>query len=227
LPCMETNFTRITNFSLLIVDDHTLLREGLLLMFRIYLQATAIGVAYREMPNAIEQYEPDVVIMGLGAKHSPAWAAIRTLCKQRPDVCLLILDETVRTGNIRMAISLELRGYWTKHSTFNQIAEAAGRLAAGEHSFCPEVDRYLFKTQHGLHYHPAHTGSPLRMLTQREIEVLTLLAQGLTLKKCSQQMGISVNTVDNHKTRLMRKLGIHKNVELARLAVREGLVEEG
>jgi two-component system, NarL family, response regulator NreC len=224
---METNFTQIPNFSLLIVDDHALLREGLLLMFRIYQQATAIGVAFQEMPNAMEQYEPDVVIVGLGAKHSPSWAAIRALCIQRPDACLLILDETVRTGNIRIALSLGLRGYWTKHSTFSQIAEAAGRLAAGEHSFCPEVDRYLFRTQHGLYYHPAHTGSPLRMLTPREIDVLTLLAQGLTLKQCSQQLGIAVNTVDNHKTRLMRKLGLHKNVELARLAVREGLVEEG
>jgi DNA-binding NarL/FixJ family response regulator len=63
------------------------------------------------------------------------------------------------------------------------------------------------------------------MLTPRETELFTLLAQGLTIKKCSERMGITVNTADNHKTRLMRKLGIHKTVELARLAVREGLIE--
>jgi len=222
---MEANFTSKLNLSLLIVDDHALLREGLLLMFLIYQETRAVGVVHQEASSAVEQYKPDVVILGL-AKHGPYWSTVETLYKQCPDVSLLILDETVRTRNIRAALDLGIRGYWTKHATFGQIVEAVRRLAAGERSFCPEVDQYLFRTRHGLHYHPAHAGNPLQMLTPRETELVGLLAQGLTIKQCSERMKISINTVDNHKTRLMRKLGVHKTVELARLAMREGLIAE-
>ncbi len=223
---MEANFTPYSKLSLLIVDDHALFRDGLVLMYRLYEQAAAVAVECREAANAVRQYKPDVVILGLGVKHSQCWTTAQTLCRECPDMNLLILDEAVRTRNIRIALSMGIRGYWTKHATFTQISVAARRLAAGEHSFCPEVDRYLFRTRRGLRYHPAHTGNPLQLLTPRETELLTLLAQGLTLKQCSQRMNISVNTVDNHKTRLMRKLGVHKSVELARLAVREGLIAE-
>jgi DNA-binding NarL/FixJ family response regulator len=224
---METDFVNKPNLSLLIVDDHALFREGLLLMFLVYQELRAVGAVFQDAQSSIEQYKPDVIIFGLGAKHGTFWAIIKTMCDVRPDLRLLILDETVRTRNIRTALELGIRGYWTKHATFAEIAESVRRLAAGQNSFCPEVDRYLFRTRHGLRYHPAHTGSPLQMLTRRETELLALLAQGLTLKDCSERMGIKLSTVDNHKTRLMRKLGVHKTVDLARLAVREGLIEEG
>jgi two-component system, NarL family, response regulator NreC len=214
-----------TNLSLLIVDDHILLREGLSLMFRTYADAKAVGSIYQEATCVAEKLKPDVVIFGIGSKHSPNWATVQMLCNQQPTIRSLVLDETVRTRNIRTVLKLGIRGYWTKHATFNQIIQATRCLAAGEQSFCPEVDQYLFRNRHGLHYHPAHTGNPLQMLTTRETELLTLIVHGLTLKQCSQQMGISINTVDNHKTRLMRKLDVHKNIELVRLAVREGLVE--
>jgi DNA-binding NarL/FixJ family response regulator len=226
LSHMQTDFTPKSNLSLLIADDHALLCEGLVLLFRTYAEnMAAVGVAYQEMPSAIEQYKPDVIILGLGAKPCPSWSMIRTLCEKSPDIGWLILDDTLRTRNIRFALASRICGYWTKYTTFSQIVEAVHLLAAGQCSFCPEVDQYLFRTRHGLHYHPAHTGNPLQMLTPRETELFTLLAQGLTIKQCSERMGITVNTADNHKTRLMRKLGIHKTVELARLAVREGIIE--
>ncbi len=223
---MQADFIPKSTLTLLIADGHALLREGLLLLFQNYADATVIGVEYQDAVSAVVEHNPNVVILGLGTKHVQYWPIVQTLRQQHPNICILILDDAVRTRNIRRALALEARGYWTKNATFAQIAQAARHLAAGRRSFCPEVDPYLYQTQHGLRYHPAHTGNPLQILTRRETELLALLAQGLTLKKCSERMGISVNTVDNHKTRLMRKLGVHKNVDLARLAVREGLVAE-
>ena len=223
---MQADFTPKTPLSLLIADDHALLRDALLPMFRTFKDTAAMGVGYQDALNAVAKHKPDVVILGLAAKHGQYWSIIQTLCQQHPKTSLLILDETVRTRNIRRALALGIHGYWTKHATFDQISQAARRLAEGSHSFCPEVNQYLYRTRHGLRYHPAHTGNPIQKLTPREIELFALLAQGLTLKKCSLQMGISINTVDNHKTRLMRKLGVHKTVDLAHLALREGLVAE-
>jgi DNA-binding NarL/FixJ family response regulator len=224
LSYMQADITFKSPLSLLIVDDHALLRDALVPMFRTIEDIAAIGVEYQGALNAIEQHKPEVVIFGLAEKHGQYWSIIQTLCQQNPNFGVLILDENVRTRNIRHALALGIRGYWTKYAAFGQIAQAIRRLAAGSRSFCPEVDQYLYRTRRGLRYHPAHTGNPIQKLTPRETELLALLAQGLTLKKCSQQMGISINTVDNHKTRLMRKLGVHKSVDLARLAMREGLV---
>jgi DNA-binding NarL/FixJ family response regulator len=223
---MESRLNPKSAVSLLIVDDHTLFREGLLLMFRIHGMAAVFAAECQEAPIAAQQHKSHVVILSLGPKHSHAWSTAQTICTQSPDIHLLILDDSVRTRNVRRTLALRIPGYWTKHAAFEQISEAVCRLAAGERSFCPEVDKYLYSTRHGLRYDPAHTGNPLQLLTPREIELLTLLAEGLTLNQCAQRMGISINTVDNHKTRLMRKLGVHKNVELARLAVREGLLME-
>ena len=223
---MQADFIPPKKLTLLIVEDHALLREGLLFLFQSHEDATALGAGYQDAVTGIEKHSPDLVIFGLGTKNDKYWSIIQTLCQQRPNIGLLILDDAVRTRNIRQTLALEIRGYWTTYATFAQIAQAARRLAAGRRSFCPEVDPYLYRTRHGLRYHPAHTGSPFQRLTRRETELLALLVQGLTMKKCAQRMGISINTVDNHKTRLMRKLGVHKTVDLARLAVREGLVAE-
>jgi two-component system, NarL family, response regulator NreC len=223
---MQADTAPKSTFALLIADDHSLLREGLLHLFRQCGDIAAIGVEYDDVLSIVEHHNPDVVILGLGAKNDKYWPVVEILCESRPDTRILILDEAVRTRNIRRALILGIRGYWTKHAMFAQIVQAVRCLTAGRRSFCPEVDQYLYRTQHGLRYHPAHIGSPIQALTRRETELLTLLASGLTMKKCSERMGISINTVDNHKTRLMRKLGVHKTVELARLAVREGLIGE-
>jgi two-component system invasion response regulator UvrY len=69
------------------------------------------------------------------------------------------------------------------------------------------------------HAHPS-----LALLTARELQVMTLLARGYSVRRCAQQLGLAESTIDNHKSRLMKKLDIHKVVELTHLAIREGLI---
>jgi DNA-binding NarL/FixJ family response regulator len=210
----------------LIVDDHSLLREGLSLMLQNCSEFTVTGAAYQDAISAVKRDKPDVVVLGLGAMQAEFWSTVKSLCELGRNANLLIIDEAVRTRNIRLALSLGIRGYWTKHASFSQIEHAVRQMAEGKGSFCPEVEQCLRRTGHELHYHPAHTDNPLETLTPRESELFALLASGLSVKKCSQRMNISVNTADNHKTRLMRKLGVHKCVDLARLALQEGLIME-
>jgi DNA-binding NarL/FixJ family response regulator len=223
---MEGLHTSKSKLNLLIIDDETLLREGLVLMFRVYEGAAGVGAGHSELLRATDQYQPDVVIIGLGVRHGLDCSAIQAVWKVQTRVRFLILDESVCRENVRAALALGIRGYWTKRASFGQIAEAVKVLAGGESSFCPEVDRYVSHTRQGLRYRPAQTEKQLEMLTPRETELVALLVRGLTLRQCAQQMGVSINTVDNHKTRLMRKLGVHKSVELARLALQEGLLRE-
>jgi DNA-binding NarL/FixJ family response regulator len=223
---MQVHSVSRPTLSVLVADDHTLFREGLVRLFQQVEGMIISGVDFQEVAAAAHEHKPDLAILCLGPNSERRWPVVETICRQDPTTCLLILDDAVRTANVRKALALQIRGYWTKHAAFAHISQAAWCLAAGRRAFCPDVDPHLYRTRHGLRYHPAHTGNPLQMLSRRETETLVLLARGLTMRECAQRMGISINTVDNHKTRLMRKLGVHKTVDLARLAVREGLLDD-
>ena len=128
----------------------------------------------------------------------------------------------MRIVHVRSALDLAA-AYWTKESPFAGILSAVGEVLAGRQSFCPAVQQHLVVTPRGLRYDPPPHRSSLALLTARELQVLGLLAQGLTLKQCAQHLGLAGNTVENHKTRAMKKLGIHKVTDLVRLALQEGL----
>jgi DNA-binding NarL/FixJ family response regulator len=98
------------------------------------------------------------------------------------------------------------------------------QIRAGRTAFCPAADQYLVHTKSGLRFDPPATGSPLEKLTPRELEILLHLADGLSVRRCAERLRLSESTVDNHKSRLMRKLDVHNVVELVRLAAREGLL---
>lgn len=212
------------NLSLLIVDDHALVREGLLQLFQSHKHFTVAGITVEKAVSAARHQKPDVIIFGLEGATCSCWPTIHSLCNQFPAIHLLILDEKVTTRNIHFLIKAGIRAYWTKHATFSELAEAVSILALGGTSFCPEVDKHISRTHNGLHYNPAKEINPLQMLTKREAELFILLAHGYALKECAEKMSLSINTVDNHKTRLMRKLQFHKNIELVRLAMREGIL---
>lgn len=94
----------------------------------------------------------------------------------------------------------------------------------GQTAFPPQIEQRLVSTASGPRLDGDPDGSPLDQLTPRELDVLRLLASGLSVKECAIALERSTSTVDNHKSRIMKKLGIHRSVDLTRLAIREGLV---
>ena len=99
------------------------------------------------------------------------------------------------------------------------------RIGMGQKAFCAAADQCLVRTKSGLRFKPKAKGTALEKLTPRELEVLLHLADGLSVKRCAERMHLSESTVDNHKSRLMRKLDVHSVVELVRLAGHEGLLQ--
>jgi len=86
------------------------------------------------------------------------------------------------------------------------------------------VGSHVHNAPHALPFYREPEGSDLDLLTPREMGVLKLIAQGNTVKHCAELLALAPSTVDNHKSRLMKKLGVHKSLDLTRLAIREGLV---
>lgn len=91
-------------------------------------------------------------------------------------------------------------------------------------SKCQVVGSHVHNAPHALPFYREPEGSDLDLLTPREMGVLKLIAQGNTVKHCAELLALAPSTVDNHKSRLMKKLGVHKSLDLTRLAIREGLV---
>lgn len=211
---------------LLIVDDHVVCCAGMAVLFRNMQGICAVVVANEaeEAVGLARQFRPDVVLMDTTLpKYGAFWAARRILeCCSGARV--VFLDDQVHASHVRETLRAGGFGYWTKHATFAQIAEAVRRAAAGQTSFCPEVHEKLISTSSGPQFRPSSRSELAARLTTRELEVLTYVAQGLSVKECAERMRLARSTVDNHKTRLMRKLDLHKAADLVRFAIREGLV---
>ncbi len=158
---------------------------------------------------------------------SRSWIGVASkIAVDMPRVRVVLLDDRLRAANLKEAIDLRMAGYRTKDEPLTVVAAALGDVARGVTSFCPESKRLLVSTTGGLCLNPKRKLTLLETLTPRELDVMVKLADGKTVKQCAQALGLSPHTADNYKTRLMRKLGIHKSVDLVRLAIREGLVSE-
>ena len=137
---------------------------------------------------------------------------------------VLVLDDDVNNGRLAWVLKTSNASYFTRGTPFPELAAAVPRLAAGERVFDPAVVSRIEQTPRGWQFCANGHSTPITTLTPREVEVLTLVALGHSIKHCAQVLSLAPSTVDNHKARLMKKLGVHKSHELTRLAIREGLV---
>jgi len=134
------------------------------------------------------------------------------------------MDDSVCHANVCEVVRVGGAGYWTQHATLEEITEAIRRAAAGSVTFCPAVRSQVVCDADGVRFDPAQGNGVLGKLSRREIEVMTHLAEGYSVKECAHHLHLSDKTVDHYKWRLMKELNVHKAAELVRLAIREGLV---
>lgn len=215
----------VRRIRLLIVEDRPLCCEALAMLFQARADVDVVGAVHRVTPaiRLARESPPDVVLMDAMLPNRRAFRAARVILTQCPPTRLILLDEELCDAHVFEAIRVGAMGYWTKNASSREIAEAVHCVAGGQYAFCPAVRPLLTFTRGGPHFRPGSRSKVLGKLSQREAEVLAQLAEGLTVKQCAQRMGLAFSTVDNHKARLMKKLGVHRSVELVRLAVREGV----
>ncbi|MEX2113032.1 MAG: response regulator transcription factor [Pirellulales bacterium] len=185
----------------------------------------AVGTLPEGLRVAME-LRPHVSLISISGE----WAvfdAVAQINQHCPAVKTILLDERTCDANAREALRVHAAGYLTKEQPFHQIENSLRRAARGERVFAPDIAARLVLSAEGVRLARDTTANPLSILTPREIDVLIHLAQGYSVKQCAKALGIGTSTAGNHKSRLMKKLGIHKTVDLTRLAIREGLVPEG
>ncbi len=210
-----------------IVDDQALVCQALASLIDTVAGIEVVGTS-DDREQALRQaseLQPDLVLMDLfkeAAVFDIAQEIVR-LCQQTK---LVLLDEAPLDAHAREAIRIDAAGYLTKQQPFSQLESALRQIAAGHRVFAPEIARRLVLSSDGVRLAIPEADTALSRLTPREIDVLIHLAQGYSVKQCAKILGIGVSTVGNHKSRLMKKLDIHKTVELTRMAIHEGLIPD-
>ena len=138
---------------------------------------------------------------------------------------LLVLDPRPMEVRLAAILSEPATSYFSRTSSSQSLASAmADMLLNGRRAFDPSLAPRIRRTERGFQLDYAAEQRSISILSQREQQVMRLLAEGRTVKQCAEMLGLSDSTIDNHKSRLMKKLGIHKSSELAVRAIRDGLL---
>jgi DNA-binding NarL/FixJ family response regulator len=212
--------------SLLVVDDHGLVRDSVSGMLMREDDLTVLGVA-EDADSAIEkvlELRPDLVLMDIDMPGISCFDAINTIRSRMPKTKFILVTAHEHDEYLEQALKAKANGFVVKSEGAGALIAAIHDVAADRVHFSPKVmDRLIVQGDVIRLEDPPK--SRLSTLSPREHELLRVLAKGLSLKEAAAVLGISYKTADKQKASLMAKLDIHDRVELARFAIREGLVE--
>ena len=209
--CGETQLKEIT---VLLVDDHQLVRKGFRRILEDDPDIQVIGEAGSGVDaiQMAEKFAPRVVVMDMAMPGLDGVQATREILKKAPTTAILILSMYAEENYIRNAFEAGAKGYLLKNAIEVDLTAAVKTVASGR--------RYAS----GLKPGEGQPADGFEMLTQREKQVLQLIAQGNSNKEIAAMLQLSVNTVSVHRANLMEALNIHRTAELVVYAIRKGLV---
>ena len=208
----------------LVVDDHAIVREGICTLLRLTQDIETVGEAAngREAVDMAKKLKPDVVLMDVAMPVMEGVEATRRLHKESPGVKVLVLTQHDDSEHVFSAIEAGAFGFISKTAASSELTSGIRSVYRGDSFLSPSVARcFVEEWQHGAAGTKSH--DPYEQLTDREREVLKLLAEGHTTKQVAALLVISPKTVDGHKTSLMAKLDLHNRSDLLKYALRKGI----
>ncbi len=204
-----------TKISVLLVDDHNLVRRGFRRMLEDEGDIEVVGEAAdgEEAVRLAMQLRPQVIVMDCAMPGMNGLLATRRILSYQSSCAILMLSMHSEDTLVRQALDAGARGYVLKNAIDLELAAAIRRVAAGETVLEPELARAA----------PLKGEKPAG-LTARELEILQLIVDGKSNKEIAKDLALSANTVAVHRANMMTSLGIHKTAELVAYAIRNGLV---
>ena len=201
----------------LIVDDHELFRAGLRSRLESEGDIAPVGEAGTAEQAVVKAraLQPDLVLMDLLLPRKSGYEVIPELATVSPQAKVLVISSQATPSSVRQALTAGAAGYLPKRASDSELVTAIRRVAAGEGYVDPDLGAKLVVAD----------GSPsLQPLSDRERDVLHLLALGYTNQEIGKKLFISVRTVDTHRAHVMRKLRLETRAELVLFALAIGLI---
>ena len=206
----------------LVVDDHPVVRRGISACLSRHQQMQVVGEAAngREALRLARELQPDITLMDIDMPQMNGLAATAALHRELPKIKVLILSMHSNTEYVLRVIQSGARGFVLKEATTDELIRAIETVISGEAYFSSDVARVALNK----YVQGSGMSGDAMPLTDREREVLVLIAEGLSNKEIACQLGVGVRTVETHRERTMRKLNIHSVAGLTRYAITRGLI---
>jgi DNA-binding NarL/FixJ family response regulator len=218
----------VNTITILLAEDHVIVREGLKALLKSESDIEIIGEAGdgRTTVQLATELRPDVIVMDIAMPLMNGIEATRQILHQQPDAKILILSAHSDDAYVEQVIALGAKGYLIKQTASHVLAESIRRVHHDETCLSPVIAKRL-------HHHETkakadgelHAKKNASQLSSREAEVLQLIAEGKANKETAAVLHISIKTVEKHRQSLMDKLDIHDTAGLTRYAIATGIIE--
>jgi len=213
------------NIRILLADDHGVVRKGLRFLIERQPGMEVVGEAPdgRVAVHLAEQLDPKVIIMDIAMPKLNGIDATAQIVKRNPGIGVIILSMHSDEGYLVRVLAAGARGYLLKDSAELHLVQAIQTVVQGKPFFSPQIAQTLLEDylrqlqQRGLQ-------DSYDLLTDREKEVLQLLAEGKSNKEVASLLGLSVYTVETHRANLMQRLNLHSTAEIVLYAVRKRII---
>lgn len=208
----------------LIADDHQLFREGLVNLISSAPDIEVIAEAKdgKEATEKTKKLNPDVVLIDIGMPEMNGIEATRILKKQQPLVKVIAVSMHSDRQFVKGILEAGADGYLLKNCTYRQLIDAIQSVMEGKKYLSDDITEMVIKG----YLDPAVDVSDNQSeLSERELEILKLYAEGKSTREISEKLFISVKTVGTHKQHIFEKLGLKSNADMVKYAIKEGLIQ--
>jgi len=221
----ETLKTAAGVVRILLADDHTVMRAGLRLLLERHETFEVVGEAAdgREAVELAAEQKPDVVVMDVAMPHLNGVEAARQILSRNPEIAIVMLSMHSDESYVLRSLKAGARAYLLKDSAEADLIDAIQAIIEGRSFFSPGV-RALLKEDYIYRLQKFGADDTYELLTAREREVLQLVAEGRSNKEVASLLGLSLYTVETHRTHILQKLNLHSVPELILYAVRKGII---
>jgi len=208
-----------------LADDHTVVRDGLRALLERQSDMQVVGEAAdgRDCVKLADEPTPDVIVMDIAMPNMNGIEATRRVMADHPQMGVVILSMHHDESYVLRSLKAGAKGYLLKDSLRSDVLDAIRAVAQGRSFFTRKVGRIL-QEDYVRQLERRGLDDSYDLLTDREREILQLVAEGQTNKEVANLLNVSLTTVETHRTHILQKLGLHSIPELILYAVRKGII---
>jgi two-component system response regulator NreC len=211
---------------IILTEDHQILRDGVKsLIASENIKITGEASTGAELWKLLEGEKPDIILMDISLPDTSGIELTRLISERFPEIKVLILSMYTDESFINQAIKSGAKGYLHKNTTREEMLIAIDTVYSGNDFYSDNISKIILKSYiEKAKLNAEELLNPHEILSKREIEILTMFAEGFINKEIADKLFISIRTVESHKNHIMQKLNLKTQVELVKYAIRHNLI---